>query len=346
MSKGTDFIKTNIKIRKGIFIFFKIIFSFNSAAYYVLWLKFLQVLFSPIDFFFALIEKTKKKSEQENEIPILFVVGIQRTGSTLVSQFIEKTFPFFPIGNFNTIFKRSNYYVHKWIRRLYKKPNPTYKNFYGIAKGIFSIGDSYELWDRWLDKNHYLIPSEIRNEKSNHLKNYFSTLYKAYNKPILTKNNRNSLLIPLFKATFKNSFYVIVKRNPVSVIKSTLQASKDFFGNGDLLWGLYPTQEFDSNNYENLTEAATVQFLMLNKILNDQLNELEDDSYLVIDYNDFCKNPSQFQKNLIEKLNAKKNFHTDNVIFKEESFKTSERLNNSQIEIQIKEYLKKWENKI
>jgi hypothetical protein len=346
MSKGTDFIKTNIKIRKEIFIFFKIIFSFNSAAYYVLWLKFLQVFFLPIDFFFALIEKTKKKSEQENEIPILFVVGIQRTGSTLVSQFIEKTFPFFPIGNFNTIFKRSNYYMHTWIGRLYKKPNPTYKNFYGIAKGIFSIGDSYELWDKWFGKNHYLIPSEIRNEKSNHLKNYFSTLYKAYNKPILTKNNRNSLLIPLFKATFKNSFYVIVKRNPISVIKSTLQASKDFFGNGDLLWGLYPNQEFDSNNYENLTEAATVQFLMLNKILNDQLNELEDDSYLVIDYNDFCKNPSQFQKNLIEKLNAKKNFHTDNVIFKEESFKTSERLNNSQIEIQIKEYLKKWENKI
>lgn len=346
MSKGTDFSRTDIKIRKGIFIFLKIIFSFNSAAYYVLWLKFLQVVFSPIDSFFAVIERFKKRSEHENEIPILFVVGIQRTGSTLVSQFIEKTFPFFPIGNFNTIFKRSNYYLHKWLGRLYKKPNPTYKNFYGIAKGLFSIGDNYELWDRWFGKNHYLIPSEISDEKSNHLKNYFTTLYKAYNKPILTKNNRNSLLIPLFKEAFQNSFYVIVKRDPVSVIKSTLQASKDFFGNGDFLWGLYPNLEFDSKNYENIIEAATAQFLMLDKILNEQLNELEDDSYLVIDYNEFCKNPSQFQKDLIEKLKAKKDFHTENVMFKEESFKSSERLNNSQIEIQIKDYLKKWKNKI
>lgn len=346
MSRGSDFDRIGIKFRKGTSILIKILFSFNSAAYYVLWLKFLQIIFIPVDYFFSLIERSKISVEKGEEIPIIFVIGIQRTGSTLVSQFIEKTFSFFPIGNFSTIFKRSGFYVHKWFSKFYKKPNSSYKNFYGISKGIFSIGDSYELWDKWFGKNHYLIPSEIGDKKLNHLKNYFSTLYKAYNKPILTKNNRNSLLIPVFKNAFKNSFFVIVKRDPVAVIKSTLRASKDFFRKENLLWGLYPNLEFDSAHYENLTEAATVQFLMLDKILNEQLKELENDLYIVIDYDDFCVNPLKFQNNLIEILKTKKGFNIDNVNFYKNSFKTSVRLSNSKTENLIKEYLRKWENKI
>ncbi len=346
MSKGADFEKTGIKIRKGFYIFIKILFSFSSVAYYVLWLKFLQIIFIPIDFLFFLIEKSKLKTKTDNEIPIIFVVGIQRTGSTLVSQFIEKTFPFFPIGNFNTIFKRSAYYIHKWFVKFYVTSNDSYKNYYGISKGIFSIGDSYELWDKWFGKNHYVIPSTINKESLIHLKDYFSSLYKAYNRPILTKNNRNSLLIPVFKEVFKNGFYIIVKRNPVAVIRSTLNASKDFFGNGNLLWGLYPNNEFDTNNYENIIEAATVQFLMLDELLNEQIKDLAEDSYLIVDYDDFCANPLQFQKNLIEKLKMKIDFNHENIVSKEKTFRSSKRLKKLQIDDQINKYLDQWRYKI
>ena len=346
MSKGADFEKAGIKIRKGFYIFSKILLSGSSTAYYVLWLKFLQIIFIPIDFLLFLVEKNKLKIKVNKEFPLILVVGIQRTGSTLVSQFIEKTFPFFPIGNFNTIFKRSAYYLHKWFAKFYKKSNNTYKNYYGISKGIFSIGDSYEVWDKWFGKNHYVIPSTINDERLSHLTDYFSSLYKAYNRPILTKNNRNSLLIPVFRKVFKNGFYVIVKRDPVAVIRSTLEASKDFFGNGDLLWGLYPNSEFDTNDYENIIEAATVQFLMLDKLLDNQIKDLEIDSYIIVDYNEFCANPMQFQKNLVEKLKSKIDFDHEYIVFREEPFTSSKRLNKLQIDDQINKYLDKWRNKI
>jgi hypothetical protein len=315
------------------------------AAYHVLWLKFLQIIFIPLDILFALIEKSKAKIKTDKEIPIIFVVGIQRTGSTLVSQFIEKTFSFFPIGNFNTIFKRSTYYLHKRIASFYK-PNSSYKNFYGISKGLFSVGDSYEVWDKWFGKNHYVLPSVINDNKLDNLADYFSSLYKAYNRPILTKNNRNSLLIPIFRKVFKNGFYIVVKRDPVAVIKSTLKASNDFFGKDKMLWGLYPNNEFDTDNYENLTEAATVQFLMLDKLLNNQINDLNKDSYLIVDYDEFCENPLQFQKNLIDKLKSKSNYNLKNVIYSDTSFNTSNRLHKLQIDDQIQGYLNKWKNKI
>lgn len=346
MSKGADFDKTGLKIRKGFFILLKIILSFDNAAFYVIWLKFLQLLFFPADYLFYFFEKISFRKEEKPNVPIVFVVGIQRTGSTLISQFIEKTFPFFPVGNFNAIFKRSRFYLHKWLSWFYKKPTESYQNFYGISKGFYSIGDCYELWDRWFGKNHYVLPEQLNEFIQKDLVLYFSSLYEAYKKPILTKNNRNSLLLPFFNKAFKNALFIIVRRNPVAVIRSTIEASKDFFGKEGLLWGLYPNSEFDTNNYENLIESATVQFLMLNKILNEQIKELNEGSYLMVDYDEFCANPKEFQENLFKMLKAKSNFNLSNIIFRDEPFKTSKRLDNQEVNTQIRAYLDKWENKI
>jgi len=346
MSKGSDFNNIGLKIRKSVYIFFKIIFSFNGAALHVLWLKFLQIFFIPIDYIFKVYEHLFSKKVKHAEVPIIFVVGIQRTGSTLVSQFIEKTFPFFPIGNFNSIFKRSGYYLHKWFSNAYTKPNSSYQNFYGISKGFYSIGDCYELWDRWFGKNHYVIPDNLNEKIKDDLILYFSSLHRAYQKPILTKNNRNSLLIPFFKDAFKQSFFIIVKRDPVAVIRSTLKASRDFFGSDNLLWGLYPNAEFNTADYENIVEASVVQFLMLDKILTEQIKQIEKNSYIIVDYDEFCKNPKQFQHDLHEKLKAKPEYKLESIQFRDEAFKTSQRLNHLEIDNQIKDYLYKWKDKI
>ncbi len=346
MSKGSDFSRISVRLRKGFYIFSKIIFSLNAAAWYVLWLKFLQIVLLPVDYLFRFIEQIAITKSESDQIPIIFVVGIQRTGSTLVSQFIEKNFDFFPIGNFNSIFKHSAYYLHKWFSASYKHSNKSYQNFYGISKGFYSIGDCYELWDRWFGKNHYVIPDSVSDKKEADLRRYFASLFSAYKQPLLTKNNRNSLLLPVFDRNFKNAFYVVVKRDPVAVIRSTIKASNDFFGDDKFLWGLYPTKDFDTKNYENIVEAATVQFLMLDKILNEQLENLKSDSYLVIDYNNFCTNPSQFKNNLIRKLTKKSYYNIQNVSTESKSFPISKRLDNKHLDEQIKNYLKKWEDKI
>ena len=345
MSRGSDFDKPGLSFRKSLLILIRILGSLNLAAYHVLWMKFLQVIFFPLDLVLSTLEKIKKVAG-EQEIPIIFVVGIQRTGSTLISQFIENTFPFFPLGNSNAIFKRSGYYIHKWFAKHYRPSRYSYQNFYGISRGFFSIGDCYEVWDRWFGKNHYIIPNEIPQEKLASLKEYFSGLYRASKHPILTKNNRNSLMIRLFKQTFSQSFFVIVRRDPVPVIRSTLKASMDFFGHEDLLWGLYPGHDFDTRDYENIVEAATVQYLMLDKLMNEQIRELEESEYMVIDYDDFCANPEKFEVQLAEKIGRKIPFSTAEIVSTHKKFKPSTRLGEEHMDSEIRRYYKKWVGEI
>ncbi len=346
MSQGKDFQKLHLRLRKGFFILASILKSFHSAAYYVLWLKFLQILFLPLDVLIRLYEKIFLKNlPVEDDIPVIFVVGIQRTGSTLVSQVVEQAFPFAPLGNLCTIFKRSEYVIHKWMKRFYKrKKTPDFKNFYGISKGIFTIGDSYEVWDKWLGNNHYVIPRHIPEKKTRQMQRYFSNLHKAYKRPVLTKNNRNSLMINYFSKIFPNAFFIVVNRNPVKVIRSTLQASCDYFGKGDYLWGLVPNESFTVSNYENIVEAATVQYLELEKLLKEQLKNIPVEQYLEIDYDDFCDHPEKTQQKLNDVLQKKYDFNQKEINYISLPFRKSKRLDNNNRDKAIKQYLEKYGN--
>jgi len=348
MSKGSDFIKFRIRLKKNLFVLKKILITFNQASRFILWFKFLQILLIPVDYILFLGERLFYKLKHNPSIPIIFVVGLQRTGSTFVSQFIEQTFPFHPIGNLNTIFKRSSFILHKFFGRFYKKKpyNHNYQNFYGISPGMFTVGDSYELWDQWFGNNHYLIPEHISESQSNQLTNYFSSLYSACNKPLLTKNNRNALLISYFNNHFLNSFFIIVKRDPVAVIRSTIKASEDFFGKtSNLLWGLYPDNYFETNYFENIIEAATAQYLALDKLLNEQIKKLNSDSYIIIDYQEFCNNPSKIQFEIINRLKPKMKIDENEITIIDEPFEISNRLNNNDLDKKIVEYLKKLQQK-
>lgn len=344
MSRGEDFSKIKIRFKKSFFILKKIFVVFNPSARFVLRLKLMQLIFFPVDIIFFLIERLFFKFAAKPETPIIFVVGIQRTGSTLVSQFIEQTFPFHPIGNFNSIFKRSSYLLHKFFSRFYKKSplKHNYQNFYGFSPGSYVVGDNYEFWDQWFGKNHYLVPDKISKNQSNNLLKTISSLYHAYKKPLLTKNNRNSLLISYFNKLFDNAFFIIIKRDPLAVIRSTVKASEDFFGKGsNLLWGLYPDKQFETNHYENIIEAATAQYLELDKFLDKQIKKLNPDSYIIVDYKEFCNNPSKIQFEIINRLKPKIEFDENEITIIDEPFEVSGRLNNNDLDKKIVGYLKK-----
>ena len=155
-----------LNFRKYTFIFFSILKSFDPAAYHVLLIKFMQVLLLPIDVFLSIIEKVLLKPGIAAQLPIVFVVGIQRTGSTFVSQVLADSFMFAPLGNLATIFPRSRYYIHRFSKLFYprltgqriRKRRRQYKSYYGISKGFYTISDSYEVWDKWFGNDHYTIP--------------------------------------------------------------------------------------------------------------------------------------------------------------------------------------------
>mgnify|MGYP000235144856 CR=1 FL=1 len=333
-------------LRKWLFIFFSILKSGKYAAYYVIWVKFLQWLLWPLDVVFALTERFCCRGQPTKDLPVVFVVGIQRTGSTIVSQFLAETFPLFPIGNFSTLFHRASYLPYRLFSRFRQRGRKKcYRNYYGISPGMFAIGDAYEYWDPWLGRDHYRLPDLPDEQQAHRLARHLSNIHRACGQPLITKNNRNSLMIRFFYRLFPHAFFVVVERTPLHVIRSTVKASQDFFGKGRYLWGLMPQADFDPGRYENLQEAATVQYLELEKMIHRQLDDLPHDAYIRIDYDDFCRNPRRVQQDIFKRLKDKYNLSQEQVSFRDTPFAVSKRLDNTPLDNQIRSCLRKWNDR-
>lgn len=236
------------------------------------------------------MEGGKRRKYANTGSPPIIVVGIHRTGSTFVSQVLADALPYAPIGNVNAIFSRSCYYAHKFLNRFKSgKRSNILQNFYGISKGFFAIGDCYEYWDQWFGPVHYFRPERIPTENVEALRTNFACLEQAYGQPIICKNNRNSLLVDYFYQCFPEATFVVVERDAADVVRSTIKASEDFF-KGKSLWGLM-RNDYDHRDYENLMEAASDQFLKVDRMMKTQLAGIPDERIVTVQYESFCEDP-------------------------------------------------------
>lgn len=290
----------------------------------------------------SILERVALPKLDAADQPIVFVVGIHRTGSTFISQVLADCFPFALIGNHTTLFPRSKYFIHLLFKKFYKKgrfKNRSYKSYYGISRGFYSIGDGYEIWDKWMGKNHYYKPDQISNKKRDEMRDYFAYLNKSWGKTIIAKNNRNMLMITELHEIFPNSFFVVVNRGRADVIQSTIQASKDFFGSDDYMWGLRPSKEFSIADYSDKLEAYCNQYLELEKVLQKQLGELSPDKYIEVQYEEFCAEPVQHLEKIKDKMSkAHKTTYAANTA-DGLSYKSSQRLSDSGLTTQIETML-------
>jgi len=284
-------------LRKYTFILLSILKSNDRAAYFALWLQIMRLLLWPLDIVLGWAGRLLLPIKNNPSVPLIIVVGIHRTGSTLISQVLSDHFPVAPLGNIFTLLPQSKcllQYLGKYTYRNKSAGSTQYRNYYGISPNLFSIGDAYPVWDQWFGNDHYHKPDPVRQKQLDEMKDYFSWMHKIWGIPLLVKNNRNSLLITELAETFPNAIFVLVERNPADTIRSTIQASKDFFGNDGFVWGLKPTKDFDISQYRTTLDAYCHQFLELEQLINKQLESVNDNQVLRVKYEEFCDNPDRF----------------------------------------------------
>lgn len=199
-----------------------------------------------------------------------------------------------PLTNFATVFRRSRRLAHRLARRCYgeRRARP-YRNYYGYATGVFGISDCYEVWDRWFGPNHYFPDTAPSADARRDLRDYAAALVAAYDAPLLAKNNRNALVIPILAALFPKAFFVVSRRDPVDVVASVLRANEDFFGDSAKLWGLKPRADFPDRATGDPLDLACRQQVELEAVIGAALAALPPERYALVDYDAFCAAPRE-----------------------------------------------------
>ena len=279
-----EIIKRNSSILKAI------VLSKNFNAYLVLVYRAISLITRPIDCILHYVENLFINRVLFEEPIVIFVVGSHRSGATFVSQVIGSSFPLYNLGNFNSLFPRSRYIIHKIVRKkIVKSPKISYSNYYGQSPSLFEIGDAHEVWDQWYGNNHNSVPDNIDLDIKIDMKNYFSSLYHVAKSPIITKSGRNSLTLTMLNEEFKKGLFVIVDRELKDVVLSTLKANK-LFNDERGMWGLHAGSTKDSKRTSYI-DNVVIQCIEVKNKIKEQIDTIDSKKYLVVNYEDFCNEP-------------------------------------------------------
>jgi len=254
------------------------------------------------------LAEIEQASYQDIEIqhPLIFVLGLPRSGTTFTSQLLAYGFNAGFINNFAARFWLSPVTGIKLANVLLKdKENSGFKSNYATTEELSDIHEFGYFWRHWLKlekmsdfKTTELLPDNI---DWNGLKRTLANMQAQFNKPMVMKNLFGACYFQEMMQALKKVIYVYVERDPVDNAISILDARKKFYDDPNTWWSTLPP------NYEQLLELnyweqIAGQVYSLKKYYDESINNSTFKNQVIrVNYCDLAKHPDK----LLDEVNQK-----------------------------------------
>jgi hypothetical protein len=236
----------------------------------------------------------------KKKYPPIFIVGSPRSGTTLVYQSLISYFDLGYINNFNCYFFGNMNFSENLFKR---NKNINFESNFGNTKGLNSPSECGNFWYLFFKRNIYnkkdLYLTKNKQEK---LKKYVYSFSYTLKKNIVYKNVYNSMRIEELANIFPKAIFIFVKRNKIDTAHSILYARYKLYGNYNKWFSLKP---FDLLETKDPIKDTIKQVDYINLEIEKSIKKIKN-SFYVIDYNVFCKNPKKILS-CLEKLFIKSN---------------------------------------
>lgn len=274
--------------------------------------------------------------------PVVFIVGIQRSGTTLLAQTLINRFNFSYPNNLIARFWNSPFVgasLYKSLNFSKQEARLSYSSDLGYTQEINGPNEFGYYWKRWLSDKAILDKEESREIFLKELAAFES----VFQKPLLFKNLiyccKN---IEQISKTISNALFIHIERESIFNIQSTYEARLRLFNDENQWFGIKP------NEYEKIKDRSPLEQIVLQvctskKEIRKQLSKIPLKNQITITYEEFVKSPN----NTLNKLNTFLSpFGVNQKIFKEDLyFKSGNEYRIGQDKIKlIEQYIAQYEN--
>lgn len=260
-------------------------------------IRHLNLMINPLDQLFI-----RKKGKG---FPPLFIIGVPRSGTTLVYQIVVSQFQvsYLPrMMNYTFGLLNCNYLIVRKFLDRHKK-NIGFKSSYGKIEGLFSPSEHINFWLLWISIMKYATHS-ISNQnlsvlerlKLNKMKNNLDSLSMIANKPIVFKNLYLSLMIDILEEFVPDSLYLLVERDINQTIYSLYKA-RMMQKNPNEWWSVKPAM-FQQWTQLPILHQVVNQAIEIDKQIKAKFDSIESKRKRIVNYEKLCSNP----QNIIEYL--------------------------------------------
>ena len=245
---------------------------------------------APLDRVLQFAEARRYRKAPAPRLPLLFICGAPRSGTTLVEQVLIQHLPVAFINNLTAIFPRAPLTANRLFRPAVSRRS-TYHNFYGKTVGFSGPNDGLHLWDRWLGADRTRARTSLEPEEADAMRRFFGAMEQLFGKPILVKNNNLNACASLVAEVFDQAVFICMTREPLYLAQSLLRARLDIHGGEDVPYGLTGSADSSSGALDAIEDVCR-QALYHERLAREQQNRIGPRRFWIVRYETFCQNPS------------------------------------------------------
>ncbi len=263
----------------------------------------------------AVLEQYSGKHE---DYPIVFVMGPLRSGTTLFTQWLANSGAVSYPTNLLSRFYGAPV-IGAQIQLLLTDPRFNFRNEIldfnssisfesenGKTKGALAPNEFWYFWRRFLPfgELEWLSDEELFHVVDRRkLVAELTTLTRVFGKPFALKSMILNYNIPFLDALFNKALFIQMQRDQVDSVVSILEARKRQLGSENE-WYSFKIPEYPQlKDLDPITQVAG-QVHYINKAVTNGMAKVNESRKLVVQYEEFCRNPATFYDALIGKLNG------------------------------------------
>ena len=253
----------------------------------------------------------------KSRLPILLLVGAPRSGTTLMLQFLASTGAFAFPTNLMTRFYGSLRFASMVQLMLGDKKYDFQGEFSDVTKtiafesklgktqGLMQPSEFWYFWRRFFNLD---VPSKLSEEslKQSDLAQFVSELAemeRIFDRPVLLKALLLCFDLKLLCSTLNKPIFLHIKRNTIENARSLLKARTAYFGDLNVWYSTKPG-EYEWLRSRSPFEQVLGQVIATNREIERQFSEIPSDQTIVIEYEEFCKQPNEVIKQINQRFTA------------------------------------------
>lgn len=228
--------------------------------------------------------------------PFIFVFGLPRSGTTLVTQLIAHSFDLGYINNFVARFWLSPLHGIRLYRIIYGDHKETsFRSDYARTSELGDIHEFGYFWRYWLKKESIEGVTMAREREDDidwdAVYRVLANLQHEFQKPMIFKNIFGSYHLERMQQTLGRTIYVYIERDPLDVAISILDARRKYYSDLNTWWSYMPV-EYDRIKNLDYWKQIAGQIYYLKRFYDKEVSRLSLNNVVKVTYMEMAHEPA------------------------------------------------------
>ncbi len=235
--------------------------------------------------------------------PTVHVIGVPRSGTTLLTQVLAAHTNIGYINNLIAAFWKAPVYgIRLSAQVLPRNIGSSYQSEFGRTKGIQEPHEFGYFWSELLDYQEMREPEGEKNIDWERVRLIFTNMTRAYGGPIVFKSLLLAWHIPQMQQTLPKTCWLHIRRDPIQNSLSLLRFRNQFLGSVEK-WGSLKPKEYQWLVDKPYWEQVAGQVYFLERRYREQLRRIPKENVLSLTYEELCNSPGEAIKNALRMIN-------------------------------------------